>query len=195
MAAGVGHPRQGGSHALVEFGKRRFRRSDALLLWFAASRSGRDFDGPSLAAHLNDGLIAQVRSGRGGGGGMRHGGDGMHRGGMHRGGMHGDMARAGGAYRGMHRPSGAGRYAGANRNVNRNVNRNINRAGYGGARYGNWARLGYGWRPGGAIAAGAAIGFVSAATAAAWAGPAPGPGLCWYYTDPSRPQGFWDACQ
>ena len=69
-------------------------------------------------------------------------------------------------------------------------------AGYaGGYRYGNWARPGYGWRPGGAIAAGAAIGFVSAATAAAWAGPAPGPGLCWYYTDPSRQQGFWDACQ
>ena len=22
-----------------------------------------------------------------------------------------------------------------------------------------------------------------------------GPGLCWYYTDPSRRQGFWDACQ
>ena len=94
---------------------------------------------------------------------------------------------------------GAGRYEGANRNVsrnvNRNVNRNINRAGYGGARYGNWARPGYGWRPRGAIAAGAAIGFDSAATAAAWAGPAPGPGLCWYYTYPSRQQGFWDACQ
>jgi hypothetical protein len=83
---------------------------------------------------------------------------------------------------------------------NRNVNRNVNRAGYGyrggGAyRYGGWTRPGYGWRPGGAIAAGAAIGFVSAATAAAWAGPAPGPGLCWYYTDPSRQHGFWDACQ
>ena len=151
------------------------------------------FDGPSLAGHMNDGLITQVRGGRGGGGGMRHhGGGGMHRGGggMHAGGMH-----RGGAYAG-HR---GGSYAGnANRNVNRNVNRNtnVNRAGYGGGyRYGNWARPGYGWRPGGAIAAGAAIGFVSAATAAAWAGPAPGPGLCWYYTDPSRQQGFWDACQ
>jgi hypothetical protein len=20
------------------------------------------------------------------------------------------------------------------------------------------------------------------------------PGYCWYYTDPSRTQGFWDAC-
>jgi hypothetical protein len=58
-----------------------------------------------------------------------------------------------------------------------------------------WVRpVHYRWRPGGAIAAGAAIGFVTAATAAAWAGAAPGPNLCWYYTDPSRTQGFWDTC-
>jgi hypothetical protein len=58
-----------------------------------------------------------------------------------------------------------------------------------------WARPGwYRWPVGGAIAAGAAIGFVTAATAAAWAGAAPAPGMCWYYTDPSRTQGFWDAC-
>jgi hypothetical protein len=62
------------------------------------------------------------------------------------------------------------------------------------ARWGGWARPAYRWGPGGAIAAGAAIGFVGAATAAAWAGAAPGPNLCWYYTDPSRTQGFWDAC-
>jgi hypothetical protein len=61
---------------------------------------------------------------------------------------------------------------------------------------GGWARPGwYGWPRGGAIAAGAAIGFASAATAAAWAGAAPAPGMCWYYTDPSRTQGFWDYCQ
>jgi hypothetical protein len=53
----------------------------------------------------------------------------------------------------------------------------------------------YYWRPGGAIAAGAAIGVVTAATAAAWAGAPPAPGYCWYYTDPSRTQGFWDVCQ
>ena len=52
----------------------------------------------------------------------------------------------------------------------------------------------YRWAPGGAIAAGAAIGFATAASAAAWAGAPPQPGLCWYYTDPSRSQGFWDAC-
>jgi hypothetical protein len=43
-------------------------------------------------------------------------------------------------------------------------------------------------------ARGAALGFVAAATAAAWAGPPPVPGYCWYYTDLSRTQGFWDAC-
>ena len=52
----------------------------------------------------------------------------------------------------------------------------------------------YRWAPGGAIAAGAAIGFVTAAAAAAWAGAPPQPGLCWYYTDLTRRQGFWDAC-
>ncbi|MHC6154629.1 hypothetical protein ACVSQB_22885 [Bradyrhizobium elkanii] len=58
-----------------------------------------------------------------------------------------------------------------------------------------WARPGwYRWPVGGAIAAGAAIGFVTAASAAAWAGAAPAPGMCWYYTDPSRTQGFWDYC-
>jgi hypothetical protein len=59
-----------------------------------------------------------------------------------------------------------------------------------------WARPGrYYWPRGGAIAAGAAIGVVTAATAVAWAGAAPAPGMCWYYTDPSRTQGFWDYCQ
>lgn len=62
--------------------------------------------------------------------------------------------------------------------------------------HGGWARPGwYGWPRGGAIAAGAAIGMVTAATAAARAGAAPAPGMCWYYTDPSRTQGFWDYCQ
>ena len=58
-----------------------------------------------------------------------------------------------------------------------------------------WARPGsYRWPVGGAIAAGAAIGFVAAASATAYAGAAPAPGMCWYYTDPSRTQGFWDYC-
>ena len=58
---------------------------------------------------------------------------------------------------------------------------------------GSWGRPDwYHWAPGGAIAAGAAIGFVTAAVAT-WATP-PQPGLCWYYTDPSQQDGFWDAC-
>jgi hypothetical protein len=63
-----------------------------------------------------------------------------------------------------------------------------------GVRPGRWVRPAFRWPPGGAIAAGAAIGFVAAGTAAAWAGAAPAPGYCWYYTDPSRTQGFWDVC-
>lgn len=62
----------------------------------------------------------------------------------------------------------------------------------GGVRWARPAR--YYWPRGGAIAAGAAIGFVAAASAAAWAGAAPAPGMCWYYTDFSRTQGFWDYC-
>ena len=68
--------------------------------------------------------------------------------------------------------------------------RTVVRPGYG-PRY---VRPAYRWGPGGAIAAGAALGFVAAGTAAAWAGAAPAPGYCWYYTDPSQTQGFWDVC-
>lgn len=58
-----------------------------------------------------------------------------------------------------------------------------------------WARPGwYRWPAGGAIAAGAALGFVAAGAAVAYAGAAPAPGMCWYYTDPTRTQGFWDTC-
>jgi hypothetical protein len=75
------------------------------------------------------------------------------------------------------------------------VRRPVVRPGYAGGGV-RWARPGwYGWPRGGAIAAGAAIGVVTAATAAAWAGAAPAPGMCWYYTDPSRTQGFWDYCR
>ena len=57
-----------------------------------------------------------------------------------------------------------------------------------------WARPpAYYWPVGGAVAAGAAIGYVVAKTAV-WAGKPPAPGMCWYYTDPSRRQGFWDYC-
>lgn len=85
-----------------------------------------------------------------------------------------------------------------NRNVNVNRSVNVNRGLYTGRHVytgGTWVRPGgYWWPVGGAVAAGAAIGFVSAATAAAWAGQPPGPTYCWYYTDQSRQQGFWDSC-
>ncbi|PPD43665.1 MAG: hypothetical protein CTY15_08970 [Methylocystis sp.] len=65
----------------------------------------------------------------------------------------------------------------------------------GGAYYGGWRRP-YAWAPGGAIAAGAAIGVMSAAAAASYATmAAPADGMCWYYTDDSGTQGFWDVCQ
>jgi hypothetical protein len=150
------------------------------------------FTGASSASPMGDGLIthAQVRTR---GGGPRHGGG--HRGGTHGGALHGGARTAGGAHRA---------HVNVNRNISRNatrnVNRNVHRYGYrGGHGYRGavvWAgRPGwYSWAPGGAVAAGAALGFVTAATAAAWAGAPPEPGLCWYYTDPSRRHGFWDVC-
>jgi hypothetical protein len=95
-----------------------------------------------------------------------------------------------------------------NKNVNRNVNvkknvnvnRNVtvNRGLYSGRHVytgGAWVRPGaYWWPVGGAVAAGAAIGFASAAVASAWAGQPPGPNYCWFYTDEGRQQGFWDNC-
>ena len=50
------------------------------------------------------------------------------------------------------------------------------------------------WNRGGAIAAGAAIGFIAGAAAVSWAGQPPRAGYCWYYTTPARTTGFWDWC-
>ncbi len=127
-------------------------------------------------AHVDDGMITKAYVARRGG--AAYHGDVYRgpRGGVYRGGTvyHGGAYR-GGVYRGYGYRGGV--YA---------------RPGY----YGGWARPGwYGWPAGGAIAAGAAIGVIGAAAAASYAGAPPGPGLCWYYTDPSRTQGFWDACQ
>jgi hypothetical protein len=188
----------------------------ATLLCFAAPQAEaiEMYGAGTAATGLDDGLLVQVRGGRGGGG-HRHGGGGMHRGGggMHRGG--GGAHRGGGMHHGMNRGNfnrsgqvahrgnfhGANRYGAhnINRNVNRNINRNayrnVNRNVYRGGHWGSWSRPGrYYWPVGGAVAAGAALGFVGAAAAASWAGAAPGPNLCWYYTDPTRRQGFWDAC-
>ena len=86
----------------------------------------------------------------------------------------------------------------ANVNVNRNVNRNLHVNGvggyHGGVYRGAWVGRPYRWAPGGAIAAGAAIGVLAVGTAVVWAPPPPQPGLCWYYSDPSQRNGFWDTC-
>ena len=75
------------------------------------------------------------------------------------------------------------------------MNRNARNVGYhGGVYHGGWAGRPYRWAPGGAIAAGAAIGVIAAGTAVAWAPPPPQPGLCWYYTDQTQRNGFWDTC-
>jgi hypothetical protein len=101
----------------------------------------------------------------------------VHRG-VTRVGPRGGVYHRGGTYRGGAYRGGVYRGAG------------VYRGGYGG-----WARPGaYRWGPGGAIAAGAAIGVLAAGAAAAYAGAAPARGLCWYYSDPSYRQGFWDAC-
>ena len=118
------------------------------------------------AAQINDGFVQKVVIVHGAHGGTYVGHPGYH------GGVH--------AYRPGYRPGYPGYRPGY-------------RPGYAG--YGGWARPGwYRWGAGGAIAAGAAIGFLGAGAVAAWAGPPPAPGLCWYYTDPSQRQGFWDAC-
>ena len=98
-----------------------------------------------------------------------------HRGGTVAGRPYGGGVYRGGVYRGGYGYHGGGVYRGG---------------------YGGWARPGwYRWGPGGAIAAGAAVGVLAAGAAAVYAGSPPAPGLCWYYTDPSYRQGFWDACQ
>ncbi|WP_374547364.1 hypothetical protein [Rhodoblastus sp.] len=156
----------------------------AALVWLIPlpSEALGSMPGIGQVDHVDDHII--FARGRGGGGGVRAGG--MHRG--------GGVYRAGG----VHRAAGVNRNVNVNRNINRNVN--VNRGVYRGGnvyyRGGAWRRPGsYWWPAGGAIAAGAAIGVVGAATAAAWAGSAPGPNYCWYYTDSTKRKGFWDPCQ
>ena len=124
-----------------------------------------EMQGSNPTAQLGDGMISKVYVHRGVTAVGPRGGV-YHRGGTV-GGYRGGYGYRGGVYRG-----------------------GVYRGGYGG-----WARPGwYRWGPGGAIAAGAAIGVLAAGAAVAYAGSAPAPGLCWYYTDPSYRQGFWDAC-
>jgi hypothetical protein len=154
------------------------RKMRAIAVAIAALFTFSDIAAAMPIAPMNDsGGISPilVRGGRGGGaraGGFHGGGArGFHGGGarVH----HGGVAVRGGAYRGAAVRGGV--YRGA-------------------AVRGAWAR-GYRWPAGGAIAAGAAVGFLTAGAAAAYATTrAPAAGLCWYYTDASRSSGFWDTC-
>ena len=113
-----------------------------------------EMQGSNPTAQLGDGMISKVYVHRGVTAVGPRGGV-YHRGGTV-GGYRGGAYR-GGAYRG-------GVYRGAG----------VYRGGYGG-----WARPGwYRWGPGGAIAAGAAVGVLAAGAAAVYAGSPPAPGLC-----------------
>jgi hypothetical protein len=104
-----------------------------------------------------------------------------------------DFAVARGAARGSGRSATAHRGVSANRNVhanrnvkvNRNVHRNVH-VGVGVVR--PWVRRPYF----GTVVGGVALGTLIAVTAVP---PAPAPGLCWYWTDASQTQGYWDYCQ
>jgi hypothetical protein len=124
--------------------------------------------------HMDNGMVVDVVRRGGGGGGGHRGGGGHHVGGGHHGGHYGGGHHGGGG--GVNRPAHP-----------------INRPGIAHPSHpiAGWNRP-YRWRPGGAIAAGAAIGFLGAA-AVTWATP-PYAGLCWYYTDETRRHGFWDYC-
>jgi hypothetical protein len=144
------------------------------LSGFSPPQAGAiEMQGSNPAPMLNDGMISKAYIAHRGVTRVGPRGGVYHRGGTVHGypGYRGGYGYHGGVYRG-------GAYGG------------VYRGGYGG-----WARPGwYRWGPGGAIAAGAAIGVLAAGAAVAYAGQPPAPGLCWYYTDPSYRAGFWDAC-
>lgn len=55
---------------------------------------------------------------------------------------------------------------------------------------------GWAYRPYfGTVVGGIALGSVIAATTAGVAPAAPGPNMCWYWTDSARVRGYWDYCQ
>jgi hypothetical protein len=149
------------------------------LLGFSAPQAGAiEMQGSNPTASLSNGLISKAYIAHRGATAVGPRGGVYHRGGTAVGGYRGGAYR-GGAYRGgAYGYHGGGVYRGA------------------GVYRGGWARPSwYRWGAGGAIAAGAAIGVLATGAAIAYAGQPPAPGLCWYYTDPSYRQGFWDACQ
>ena len=133
--------------------------------------SAIEMQGSNPTAQMGEGMISKVVVVHRGATAVGPRGGVYHRGGTY-GGYRGGAYRGGVYHGGVYRGGGY-RYGG----------------------YGGWARPGwYHWGPGGAIAAGAALGVLAAGAAVAYAGQPPAPGLCWYYTDPGYRQGFWDAC-
>jgi hypothetical protein len=155
----------------------------------------------AISAAADDSLTVEV-AGRGGGGGggggarraaMNRGGAGINRAGFNRAGFdRGGFERGGFDRGGINRAADFNRTDFNRTNINRDVN--VNRGAFAqGA--GRWRRpANYWWPVGGAIAAGAAIGYVGANAAYSYAGSPPGSGYCWFYTDQSQTQGFWDVC-
>lgn len=175
----------------------RFLRAGALIALLAflpAQASAFSTPAPRADAPIETVQFAGRPAMRPGGPAMRPGGPGMRPG--------GPGVRSGAPVRHPHYRGGAPHMRGpvhVNRNVNVNRNIHVNRGLYRGPnvyyRGGVWRRPGsYWWPAGGAIAAGAALGFIAAASAASWAGRPPAPGYCWFYTDSSRRNGFWDRC-
>ena len=157
------------------------------LLMLCAPANANIFGLTQSAVTTDHDFVIQVA--KRGGGGPKAGGA-AKAGGAKAGGARAGAAKAGGAVKagagakaGGAVKAGAGAKAGgAASNVNRNVNRNVNlnRGVYTGRHVytgGRWVRpSNYWWPVGGAVAAGAAIGMITAASAASLAGPAPGPG-------------------
>lgn len=121
---------------------------------------------------------------------------------VHRGGG-GGRVHAGGHGRPAHVNRPVNRPGHVNRPVNRpaHVHRPANRPGYahrpgGGNIIVNRPIRGWAYRPYfGTVVGGIALGSVIAATTAGVAPAAPGPNMCWYWTDPARINGYWDYCQ
>ena len=94
---------------------------------------------------------------------------------------------------GVHRNVNVNAHRNVNVNRNVNVHRNVNvnrsvRVGVGVGVVRPWVRRPYF----GTVVAGVALGTLIAATAVPLA---PAPNLCWYWTNSSQTQGYWDYCQ
>ncbi len=84
----------------------------------------------------------------------------------------------------------AGRGPGVGRGPNVNVNRRGNFAVAGRRPYRGWVRRPYYGR----VLGGVVLGTIIAAAIVGTAPVAPAPNMCWFWSDPSYTQGYWDYC-